>query len=833
MNDDKLAQLLSLGFSIDVCTQALSQYSDVQDAADWILTTMNMNEPTPTGIPADTSQSPELVQGILSEPEPMDTTEVYQLGQHQQPAVAHNPEAEKEIARQRDLSRKMAKEVKRAKQLDEESLADLQMAQARRRTLLQFKEDRERQKLVHGSSRATTREENRNSSERTRIVQEIQEQNRLDRLARVKVLEDIKRDQQDRKSRSDTMLTQRKNIPLSVPSQQKKPSEAPFAIVQFKLSNGKTVREKFPQDALLKSLCEFAENEETKHNRALKNAESIELISAFPKRVFTREDGDLTVRDAGFVPNVSLNVSRIQPNPPGNSSQREYDISSGVMDHPMTETIPPAGWDEDDDMAEADNSDTSDTDGSQDLLDHGNRPIAINSHRSVRPAQPIHFSRRGRITNPHWNWGSEGHRLNDDHQDVIEEQNNRETEVIDETQRRQSLLSAIENRTKLLPIEQHATSKKPRSVRSLKDFCSVAVAGLLTQPKAQLKRLSHATPEVANIVLSELIRSRKLERSCMERLACHCYLQQVVLDSYIYATDSLLEAISLSMSSSSLTKLSLRGCDMVTDGGIRWVEGLKNLEHLDVSNCKITDKGLDAFIRLQRLSDNAKFKPELEVLLLDGCQDIRSERTFSSLQVSHAVALRFLFRVRVCADNVQCRSNFKADQPLLNLDLTGFLQVTDEGVRYIARMRSLRYLSLDGTKVTDEGVIQLGDLLDLEQLYLDRTSVSDVGLSKITGLSKLTTLSLSATRVSDAGLCLIGDSEQTKFTRNLRTLNLSHCRQVSDKGVQGLAGILNLANLNLDHTGVSRQCLRHLENLQHLKPVRLLGVNREEAEDQS
>ncbi|KAG0193298.1 hypothetical protein DFQ28_005741 [Apophysomyces sp. BC1034] len=167
-------------------------------------------------------------------------------------------------------------------------------------------------------------------------------------------------------------------------------------------------------------------------------------------------------------------------------------------------------------------------------------------------------------------------------------------------------------------------------------------------------------------------------------------------------------------------------------------------------------------------------------------------------------------------------ARFAADQPLRHLDLTGFLQVTDEGVRQIARMTSLRYLSLDGTKVcsTSKNSFLTGHLYRI----LDYPNL-------LVGLSKLNTLSLSCTQVGDAGLCLIGDSEQTKFTRNLRTLNLSQCRQVSDKGIRGLTGMLNLTNLNLDHTAVSKQCLRHLQDLEWLKPVRLLGVDREE-EDQ-
>lgn len=41
-----------------------------------------------------------------------------------------------------------------------------------------------------------------------------------------------------------------------------------------------------------------------------------------------------------------------------------------------------------------------------------------------------------------------------------------------------------------------------------------------------------------------------------------------------------------------MTKLSLRGCDVITDGAIRSLEQLKNLTYLDLNNCKVTDRGL-------------------------------------------------------------------------------------------------------------------------------------------------------------------------------------------------------------------------------------------------
>ena len=41
------------------------------------------------------------------------------------------------------------------------------------------------------------------------------------------------------------------------------------------------------------------------------------------------------------------------------------------------------------------------------------------------------------------------------------------------------------------------------------------------------------------------------------------------------------------------------------------------------------------------------------------------------------------------------------------LNLKGTVNVTDEGVRYLARMKQLREVNLTGTRVTEEGLAEL------------------------------------------------------------------------------------------------------------------------------
>ena len=103
-------------------------------------------------------------------------------------------------------------------------------------------------------------------------------------------------------------------------------------------------------------------------------------------------------------------------------------------------------------------------------------------------------------------------------------------------------------------------------------------------------------------------------------------LVNIVLDGYSRATDSLLDAIGSSQTRS-LMYLSLKSCTFLTDAGFSNIARLEELEFLDLSHCRITDKTLaftlskkkmhifdDGFFRLWNLT---KTSMELARYLLD------------------------------------------------------------------------------------------------------------------------------------------------------------------------------------------------------------------------
>ncbi|KAI9255402.1 hypothetical protein EDC94DRAFT_226919 [Helicostylum pulchrum] len=860
VNDNNLAYLLSLGFELDLCKQALTINSTLENATEWILDpthppVLRLSPPnfaSPTSPVSNTDRSTPYVSA--SQPSTFST----------------RPDALKE-AQEIKLTQKkkfedISNELKKDKMMERE---------ARQRALADIKEDREKRKLKAQPSSSSKCSSPANLTERERIQVNLKEEKKLDQEQRRRILANIRNDQKDRKSRVSVSSSVGNTVSSSSSSSQSK-EKGQDAIIQ-----------KFSASSKVSELIEFALTKERTVNNSV-TIENLSLFCAFPRKMFTINNGTMNMQEAGFLPNVSLNVLVALSVP---ALQEHSDVS------PMDQ----------DDLDYSEGSDELD-----DTMDFEHLP------------GPPLLSRRQRAVGA---TTSGGYQLSDpspvtESQDIIIEENE-----VTESDRRSSVLSAIEQRSNNTPASiapENTRVVRRRDPKTLKDLCTTIVAVLLTQHTVSasryLKKLAYVSADVAEHLLSYLVTCGKLNVSTLRKLADHCYLQHVILDSYNYCTDSLIEDLTKSNSSVSITKLSLRGCELITDGAIRSLEGLKNLTYLDLNNCKVTDKGLKSIEKLQHLVylnlsktkitnagissmvTNDKFKPELQVLLLDGCTRVDSSgiiipivnaftnllqlslgyTTFSKpleqkltnrnirleqLDVNHTLindqdligficqfkslvelklggcealttrSLSFLPRELCRLKYIQfpdrehdlndTLSRYK-DLPIEHLDLAGFLNITDEGAKYIAEMKHLRYLSLDGTKVTDEGIMLFKNLIELEKLYLDRTLLTDVAIEKLKGLSKLETLSLCRTEVSNVGLCYLGDFEQTSFARNLRTLNLAQCIHVTDKGVHGLAGMQNLTNLNLDHTGVSKSCLKYLKDLKNLNLVRLQGIEKEE-----
>lgn len=216
--------------------------------------------------------------------------------------------------------------------------------------------------------------------------------------------------------------------------------------------------------------------------------------------------------------------------------------------------------------------------------------------------------------------------------------------------------------------------------------------------------------------------------------------QSISRSFYPGVTDSDLSVIANSFTC--LRVLSLQNCKSISDAGISAIGcGLSSLQDLDVSYCrKLTDKGLSA--------------------VAEGCRDLRS------------------------------------------LHLTGCRFVTDAVLQALSKnCHNLEELCLQGcTNITDSGLTVLVDgcqnikLLDINKC----SNVGDVGISSV---SKACSFSLKTLKLLDC--YKIGDESilsLAKFCKNLETLIIGGCRDVSVESIKSLASACSqsLKNLRMD-----------------------------------
>lgn len=97
---------------------------------------------------------------------------------------------------------------------------------------------------------------------------------------------------------------------------------------------------------------------------------------------------------------------------------------------------------------------------------------------------------------------------------------------------------------------------------------------------------------------------------------------------------------------------------------------------------------------------------------------------------------------------------------LTALDLEGSKDLTDEGVRHLARLPGLRHLNLSGCGITNRGVEVLRKLPDLETVGLAWTRMTDAGAASLRECGRLRAVDLSGTATGDGALRALAGREK-------------------------------------------------------------------------
>ncbi len=154
---------------------------------------------------------------------------------------------------------------------------------------------------------------------------------------------------------------------------------------------------------------------------------------------------------------------------------------------------------------------------------------------------------------------------------------------------------------------------------------------------------------------------------------------------------------------------------------------------------------------------------------------------------------------------------------LEHLSLSG-THITNDGMRYLQPLSSLRWLDLARVSVDDRGLSHISSLSHLQHVQLSYTKVSDVGLQYIEGLTELIELGLSFTRVHGEGLRYLSN------LAHLSMLNLSGST-IQDAALTTLSSLTTLGSLDLSHTSLTNRGLMHIESLSTLRSLSLSNTS--------
>ena len=167
----------------------------------------------------------------------------------------------------------------------------------------------------------------------------------------------------------------------------------------------------------------------------------------------------------------------------------------------------------------------------------------------------------------------------------------------------------------------------------------------------------------------------------------------------------------------------------LTDGGLMKLKNMPSLQELTIGPSRITGKGISdlaALISLQAL--------RLHQIKLTSEEEWTSFAKLSSLQ---RLTLRHI-RSKVTDAHIAHLSGL---QSLKELSIDAIIikdrnamysmDVTDRGLGYLCKLKSLERLTLRGAKITDEGLQQLSQISTLEHLDLAGCKVTEQGLQRL------------------------------------------------------------------------------------------------------
>ena len=258
-------------------------------------------------------------------------------------------------------------------------------------------------------------------------------------------------------------------------------------------------------------------------------------------------------------------------------------------------------------------------------------------------------------------------------------------------------------------------------------------------------------------------------------------------------TDSTLSRIAQYLPN--LEVLELGGCCNITTSGLMMLAcGLKKLKLLNLRSCRhISDNGIEHLAGVSNMKVDGCL--ELETLILHDCQKLTDQALkHISMGLTNLKSINLSF----CSSVTDSGLKFLAKMPTLReLNLRNCNNVSDIGVGFLAEGGS-RITSLDVSfceRIGDQTLIHISQgIFHLRNLSICACAISDEGLNKVVRTAHdMTTLNIGqCSRVTDKGLGLIGD-----HLKNLENIDLYGCTRITTVGLERIMQLPKLNTLNL------------------------------------
>ena len=215
--------------------------------------------------------------------------------------------------------------------------------------------------------------------------------------------------------------------------------------------------------------------------------------------------------------------------------------------------------------------------------------------------------------------------------------------------------------------------------------------------------------------------------------------------------------------------------------------------------------------------DQPKILPEEKQALASMEVDNRWRSLCVVNDTGNVIALKFIvgghdFRNDVTDQQLSALSKLPE---LQSLNFRGCYQLTDAGLRHVAKLKKLKSLDFASLGINGAGLVHFVDSKALKSLDLSRTGLIDASLKHLGSLHGLEALNLSHTKITDAGF------RQCENLSELRSLNLANT-SVTDAGLSHLKNMTKLESLILPPLATDR-CLGVLKSMTGLKEIAVSG----------